>query len=567
MPVRFEQFATDDGAFGSKAMDLFPTVSACKTAQALGFSLGAQADLRRAVLARRTPAGGLGAQPGQPADAWSTVYGVESLSMLGFSVPPSMTSYLLSLDRDGGFAMALGQEPETWSTAFVVTGLALCGIPLPDVHATLEWLISTMVPTGGFTWSPAWVSRRRPDVRATAFVIKALKAAGLLPTFSRIADLGPTVQYLKSQQAPGGGFQLDDRHPPCLWGVGEAVSALALLGHAPVDSDGCVRFVRSLRRNDGGYRRGLEYLDHSDLWATTHGTLSRLALGDGISDGEKNAVAAFVASCGTAEGGYTYRPPASASDVLATSAAAIAAAPAADGLLHFLSSCRMPGEGGVAFMPGRGSESRSAMWTMTALARRHFLGDERALGRWAQDAQSPDGGFGPWEGRASNAVSTNAVLTALTTAGHDLAGTIDLTAVTSWITSAWTSLLHDDQDGDLVDLSSLLCAADAIGLRLEVQRVRDVLVSHRRSGAWRRNLRTLPDLLATYTALTAHQVLGDLDAVLPEAASWVTRLPTDEAGTAWSHLSRGGGGPLPTALATLVLASADSGDPLPNLTL
>lgn len=563
----FGRYATEDGAYGSKTMDLFPTASACRTAVALGITLRAPDDVRRAVLARRSVSGGLGAQPGQPADAWSSVYGTEILSSLGFSIPTSISSFLVSLEHDGGFAMAPGQESETWSTAFAVAGIAACGMQLPDAEATLNWLATCMLTTGGFTWSPSWVERNRPDVRATAFVIKALDQAGLLPAFGEIVDLELNATFMKSQQAATGGFKLDDRHPPCLWGVGEAVTSLALLGHRPRDVGACLEFVRNLQREDGGYRRGTDYPNQSDLWATMHGCLSRLALGDDINDNETTAVAGFIESCSVKEGGYTYRPPASAPDVLATGAAAITESLAGDGALQFLSSCRMPGEGGVAFMPARGSEARSALWTVTALARHRQLGDERALATWAKAAQGTDGGFGPWEGRASNAVSTNAVLTALKVAGHNLGETIDVPAVSTWIETTLSVSTADFRGPDLVELSSLLCAADTIGLGVDDRPVRAALTSHRRSGGWRRNPRTLPDLLATYVALTAHQVLGDLDAVLCDAAAWVRRLPTDAMGTAWSPLSRGGGGPLPTALASLVLAAADRGDPLPNLTL
>jgi hypothetical protein len=187
--------------------------------------------------------------------------------------------------------------------------------------------------------------------------------------------------------------------------------------------------------------------------------------------------------------------------------------------------------------------------------------------RWAQAAQNPDGGFGPWEGRASNAVSTNAVLEALSIVGHRPPDTIDIPAVSHWITTAMASHPIGDPDADLVELSAILCAANTIDLKLDGRPVRAALATHRRGGSWRRTRRNVPDILATYAALTAHQVLGDLHRVLAAAADWVRRLPVDTSGTAWSELAVVGGGPLPTALATLILAAADRGEPLPNLTL
>jgi prenyltransferase beta subunit len=463
--------------------------------------------------------------------------------------------------------MANGQKPETWSTAFAIAGLFQSGVALPSPEATLAWLAASLLPTGGFTWSPEWVARGNADVRATAFVIKALDVAGLVPDFQTIVDLDATVTFLTSMQDHNGGFRLDRRHPPCLWGSSEAVVTLDILGQRPANPDACLAFVRSMQRNDGGYRRGPDYPDHSDLWATMHAANCRAPLGDKLSDRERAATMAFVESCMVTEGGYTYRPPAVASDILVTSAAAIAATLTDDRTFQFLAACRMPGEGGIAFMPARGSEARSALWAVTALARNGRLGEEAGLARWAQAAQNPDGGFGPWEGRASNAVSTNAVLEALTIAGHKLPDTIDVPAVTHWLTTAMASQPIGNPAADLVELSAILCASETIKLKLDSRPVRAALSTHRRGGSWRRTDRNLPDLLATYVALTAHQVLGDLDRVLDDAAGWVRRLPVTASGTAWSNLASASGGPLSTALATLVLAAANRHEPLPNLTL
>ena len=566
MAVPFASFATAECAYGSKAADLFPTVAATGIASTLGARLRDPDGVTRAIRTRRSPTGGIGAQPGQPGDAWSTCYAIESLSNLRLPIPEQLPEYLLSLHDRGGFAMALGQKPEIWATAFSIFGLAQSGVGLPDPDSSLEWIAHALVPTGGFTWSPAWASWGRPNVRATAFVIKAVCATGLLSRFAAIADLEPTVEFLVACQGDNGGFRLDDRHRPCLWGTGEAVAALQALGRGPCDADACLEFVHLMRLEDGGYRRGPDYPLASDLWATMHAIDARTALGDRLSDSERGRTMAFVESCVVAEGAFTYRPPDAAADVLATSGAAIAT-PASRRSLDFLARCRMPGDGGVAFMPGRGSEARSALWAVTALDRNGRLGKEMDLAQWAAAAQNPDGGFGPWEGRASYAVSTNAVLEALTIAGHDLSCTIDISAAGTWIESTLASCPIGHSTADLVDLSSLVCAASTIELSVDTRAARAALAMHRRGSAWRRDRRSLPGLLATYVALTAHQALGDLERVIDEAADWVRRLPTDASGTAWSAFSVTGGGPVPTALAALILATADRGDQLPNLTL
>src|SRR3984957_7283307 len=415
MTERFAAFTTIEGAYGSKAADLFPTMAATRIGASLGVVPLDSYGLERVVRARRVLAGGVGAQPGQPADAWSTVYAIDALVNSGMPVPNWMPEYLLTLHADGGFAMAVAQKPETWSSAFAMIGLARCGVPLPDPEASIHWLAAALLPSGGFTWSPAWVSRSRADVRATSFVIRALRSTSLLEDFRTLNNLQPTIDYLLDSQQPSGAFQLDDRHPACLWGTGEAVSALRLFGERPVLVEPCVDFVTSMWRSDGGYRRGPDYPNASDIWATMHAVDVRLALGDDLDRNERAMVTAFVESCQLGGGGYTYRPPDHAADVLVTSAAVIAGS-ADPRTSAFLRSCRMPGEGGVAFMPARGSEARSALWAVTALHLTDELAEDDGLARWAHHAQNPDGGFGPWEGRASNAVSTNSVLAALTLA-------------------------------------------------------------------------------------------------------------------------------------------------------
>lgn len=566
-PRAFAEHATEAGAFGTRAADMFPTMAAAKTAHALGATLADRDGILRAIARRRSPAGGVGAQPGQPSDAWTTCYAIDSLWHAGLPIPSWLPDFLLSLHEDGGgFAMAPGQRPETWSTAFSIIGLAQSGVPIPAPDASLAWFAAVLLATGGFTWSPEWVDRGRPDVRATAFVIRALAAAGLLREFTAIVNLDPTVDFLRAAQAADGAFRLDNRHPPCLWGTGEAVLTLQTLGSTPRDPDACLSFVAGMRGSDGGYRRGPDYPEVSDVWATMHGVRVRLALGDVPGDIERTSLMVFIESCAVPGGAFTYRPPDQASDVLTTSAAALAG-DAGEGALRFLAACRMPGEGGVAYMPARGSEARATLWTMTAQTRAGRLAGEDGLAAWAHAAQNPDGGFGPWEGRASNAVSTNSVVEALVLAGYDLADVIDVAAAGTWITTAMASHPVGSPAADLVALSALLCAGRALGVVLDTRPVRAALATHRRGAAWCRTSAAVPDLLTTYVALTAHQTLGDLERVLPAAAAWVRRLPSDAAGTAWSELTNAGAGPLPTALAVLIVAAADRGERLPNLTL
>ena len=567
MAAMFEQYATDDGAYGSKNMDLFPTVVGYMLAQTLGLPVGNRARLRRAIQARQTPTGGLGAQPGQPADGWSTSYGIQTLLRAGLPIPQPLDNYILLLaQEEGGFSMAASQDAEVWSTALIVGALISNGTALPHEEKTFSWLESSRCPSGGFTWSPVWVDRNRADVRATRFAIGALDAMGRLTEFDQKAGLKKTVEYLKKQQGPSGGFALDSRHPECLWGTGDAVRALAVLGEPPDHRGACLRFIEEYNCGNGGYRRGADYPDHADIWATNHAYQARLALGDEITAAERLAAGAFLDSCSAAEGGYTYRPTNWASDALATSAAILSNHHSGNAPFDFLESCLMPGEGGVGYTPSRGAEARSAMWTTNAFAFHRRHNEKWALERWAPAVQNPDGGFGPWEGRASNAVSTNAVLSVLILTGHCPGDAIDQPAVERWINRAWPSRPIDYESTDLIEMSSLVCAANALGLKLDEQPLRSVLEDCRCDGAWRRSPGTFPDLLATYVALTAHQVLGELGIVLPKAAEWVRSLSTDDSGTAWSKLSRTGGGPVPTALASLILA-AESGNPLPNLTL
>lgn len=565
----FTDYITADGAFGSKSADLFPTMASFRTLAALGSIPSADAirGLQRAIRSRRAAVGGVGAQPGQPPDVWSTAYAIDALWFSHATIPDWLFDFVRCMYVGGGFSMAEGQEAETWSTAFALVALSRSSEPrLPDPRATLEWLHASMVRSGGFTWSPAWASRGRADVRATAFVVRALNETGLLGEFRSMADLEPTTNFLLGSQDPAGGFSLDSRHPPCLWGAGEAVAALSVLDASPLDAQACVDFVRAMRRPDGGYRRGLDYPDASDAWATMHAVLIEEALSAGLGPTDKAATVEFVESCSVPGGGSTYRPPTLASDVLVTSAAVICGAADQDAI-DFLRNCRMPGERGVAYMPARGSEARSANWAVTALDISGSLTDPDGIGEWARQAQNPDGGFGPWEGRASNAVSTCSVVAALSLALDDPASAIDVGAVAGWLKRVLAAQPVGDPDADLVELSALTCAARTIGVSLDTRPIRAALAIRRRGKAWTRNRSSMPELLATYSALTAHQALGDLELVIHDAAAWTRSLPADSDGTAWSALGSGGAGPLPSALAALILAASEHGVRLPNLTL
>ncbi|MGQ0823736.1 MAG: prenyltransferase/squalene oxidase repeat-containing protein [Actinomycetota bacterium] len=557
------------GAYGSCEMDLFPTFAAIAGLRILGEDPRHPDATARAITGRGTRRG-VGSARGQQPDAWATGYACMVLFTLGLPVPDSWCRFLTECRMDGGYGMRPGEPPDVWATAFCVNSLATStDAPVPDMDRTIEWLASCRTSGGGFSWSPEWAQRDKPDMRATSFAMQVLAASGTISSSWSRLDLAQTVAWINTQQVSGSGFRLNARNAsPCVWACGEATKALTILGSRPVDTAGCIEFIHRSRRDDGGFARGPAYAQTSDVWATSHAVRALNRLGVPLDAGDAANTASFLHSCGLPIGGYVYRPPLDAADVLSTASAVMAGVRNNERAVLFLTNSTMPGEGGVAYQPARGSEARAAQWTVAALRRAGVSTESGNLIRWASNAQHPDGGFGPWEGRASTPSSTYAVISAIDAADAPLKSAINVPEAQAWINQAWSALWKAaDRDRDLIDAVSIFRTAGLLGIDTFDEPMRELFATHMRGSAWRRTLRHHPDLLATYAALVAGQQLGTAPVVPLPTLAWVESLKSADGAVAWSRAATGSGGPLAAGLANLITLAAVDGVTLPDLIL
>ncbi|WP_414945156.1 prenyltransferase/squalene oxidase repeat-containing protein [Amycolatopsis sp. cmx-11-32] len=127
-------------------------------------------------------------------------------------------------------------------------------------------------------------------------------------------------------------------------------------------------------------------------------------------------------------GGFTYREPDRAGDALSTAATALLSAaddPRQGQWRTWLPGCRLPNEGGIMYMPARGSEVRCTLWALAAGAADVDPAAPREIANWLKDLQNPGGGFGYWEGRGSDLVSTAAAVETLRLLGIPVSEVLD----------------------------------------------------------------------------------------------------------------------------------------------
>ncbi len=561
-----ERLATTDGAFSTHRMDLFATHSATGAARQLGYRPASHLTTARAVLGQATPIG-MGETVGAPADAWSTTYASGILFDLGYVAPPSWARFLRSLERGGGYSMFPGCDPDTWATGFAALTLSRFDRNLVDKFALARWIGSAQTADGGITWAPADAEQRAGDMRATGFVADALREANGIHLLDGHADVEALVCFVADHQGESGGFALNSYSSPCMWGTGAAIAVLESLEVPVPNAEALVEFVMNLLdAPSGGFRRGPAYDTRADVWATRHAVRVLQLVAPDRLQSLKPRIVEFLTSCELPDGGSTYTEVGSAGDALSTAAAVLAGYGTSD-TSRWLSSCVMPGDDGFAYMPGRGTEVRTSQWATAALDMAGIPYNTGALLEWASRAQNLDGGFGRWEGRASEVISTAAVVATLDRAGK-LSGLPGIRSLSEWI-GASIDRLGRGAPADAAVAANLARAATAVtsatGSFIDPTPCLHVIDELAIDGAFRRQPRLVPDLATTYAVLLAHQATG-VRSSLPAARVWVERLAVHPNGVAWSPASSDGGGLLSTALATLVANAAD-GSPLPDLSL
>lgn len=515
---------------------------------------------------RRNTDGGYAWSRGMPSDAWATFYAVQGLRDLGrpAGALDSTAAWLASTWSGEAYAMMPGQYPDVWATHFSTrTTVEACGEDVPDRGALLVWLAALQTPAGGLTWSP---EHTEPDVRACYYGVAAWRALRTVEDVRPPWDVPALVEWLRARQDDDGGFRFTDEVDlPCLWATYRASSALETLGARPLGDTAA--FVRARRGPHGGFVRW-PGSTAEDVWAAFCAVGTLLAVGEstvGISD----AVVARLAQFACVGGGFTYREPINAADALTAAAAVFHGHASAREIVPWLESCQLPNEGGVMFMPGRGSEVRCTGWALAAGA---FAGNSEGRERiasWLRATQNPDGGFGYWEGRGSDLVSTSAAVAVAELLGLPLRSLVDIARMATFVRACATGDGYANVPGANATLragSQALRIRAALGDR-DRAATATLLKRHRvRGGGFANEGNRIPDLLSTYEAVLTADVHGiSVDA--GHVRQFVTRVSTP-AGTAWTPLAPLTGGALAAGLAALLRARLD--DPartLPPLTL
>lgn len=507
---------------------------------------------------RQNSDGGYAWAKGMVSDAWATFYCTQAIKDIG--AEPTRTAktaqWLRKTWSGQAYGMLPGQHPDVWATHFSTrTVTAVCADPVPDSAALAAWLRSLQCEEGGLCWTPSDASCGNADVRACYYGVMAWRALSAGSDEPPPWDAPKLVAWLRRQQDSAGGFRFAESvDVPCLWATYRAVGALAALGGAPTDPASCVAWIMRLRGSTGAFVRWAGY-DVEDVWASFC-AIGSLRLLDVPLAPVADAVVARLAELACPGGGYTYREPAAAADALTTSALLLAGdidAHRREELRRWLEHCQMPNEGGIMYMPGRGSEVRCTLWALAAGA----FGDDPAararIARWLSDLQNPDGGFGSWEGRGSDMVSTASAVEILRLLDVSLQSAVDMGRLRLFVRSCAAVGGHGNVPGAEPTLRAGLQAARVLSALDENISVASLLDRHRVCGGGFANEgNRLPDLLSTFESVLAADRAGLR--VDTEHAERFLRSVDRSGGTAWTPLSPDAGGPLADCAGALLTA-------------
>lgn len=551
---------TAEGGHRTPAFDLFSAYAVAEGLAQAGEQLAHPAEVaaQLGALGRR---GGIGSARGQSPEAWSTSYRILIHHRLGVPQIADDLRFLLSMTQEGVTAMDEHEAASMWSAAFAGQAMTLGFGEVPNLERAIAWAAACRAPDGGIAWGPQ--AAHTGDVRATAFALRWMSLIGGVDAFLDRIDQGALVRWLQGLQRDDGGFALSDRTPvSCLWAVGYSVEALGQLNTGPLDRGATKRFTLTQHMPDGGFRRGPAH-PAAEVWSNYH-ALSLVTAGV-LPVGVATDVVAHLRRCEGLDGIVGHRPLDACADAYTTAGVVLARVlDDAEPALDFLESLRLPEDRGISYMLARGGEARSTRLVTAALLSAGREVDAEETLCWIEGARNPDGAFGIYGGRSSTPSATCAVL-----ATADELGLLDVVVVPelrAWVSERWESASNDVED--LVLRSLLARIANFAGAELDLSPLRTVLREHCAGGGWRRTAASAPDLVSTYAALLALQLLGTLGEKLAMSAEWVRTLERED-GIAFTPGARHGGGALPTALGRLIRDAA-RGRPfarLPDLTL
>ncbi|CAM3589215.1 Prenyltransferase [Pseudomonas reidholzensis] len=558
---------------GNHQPDLWCTYAAIRSlawVERLASADGVQ--LQGYIQSRRNRDGGYAWSKGMPSDAWATFYCTETLKDLGAPVDrrEATAEWIHTLFDGAAYAMCPGQTADAWATHYALrTLIEVCQGQVQDPEALYAWLEGLQCANGGLSWSADFARRDLADTRACFYGVmaaRALERAGRpVPNWDRPRLIG----WLQAQQLEQGGFRFSESaDSPCLWATYRATASLAELGAQPADRQRCVHWIEGLRGPTGGFVRWDGY-DGEDVWAVFCAVGSLKALTAPVEQ-LADAVAAFIARLAMPQGGYSYREAADAADVLSTASGVLGntlTGAERDAAVRWIEGCQMPNEAGIMYMPGRGAEVRCTAWGLAAGAFADAPRARQAIGHWLASLQNPDGGFGFWEGRGSDLVSTASAVAILEHLG-DSAG-VALDSLQGFVASC----RRDDgyaayprgQASLRSGLQALACLA-YLGHEVKTHASR-LLAAHKvRQGGFANQGQRIPDLLSTYQAVALSRSL-DLPVETAHLRFFLDKVGTGQ-GFAWSPLYLEGQDAMSACLGRLLLAWVDDPRaPLPNLYL
>ncbi|GAB3227409.1 hypothetical protein GCM10027447_18490 [Glycomyces halotolerans] len=556
------------------AADLWCTYAAVRTHAWLGRTDTVRRPVQTAeyLLAHRNSDGGYAWSKGMPSDAWATFYCTAALSDLGNAAPKPETTldWLESTWSGEAYAMMPAQAPEVWATHFSTrTVIEILGGDVPDRNRLLNWLGSLQSADGGLAWSPEHAGAGAVDVRACYYGVAAWRALNSQSEADPPWNVAALTRWLRSMQAGDGGFVFNgESDTPCMWATFRAVGALRMLDAGPARP--CTEWILRQRDGDGAFVR---WPDHriADVWAAFCAVGALTALGEQTEPVADDVLRA-LASMSCHDGGYTYREPHLARDALTVASRALTETDETElaQLRRWLEDCQLPNEGGVMYMPGRGAEIRCTAWALAAGAFQGSPSGRERIAQWLRALQNPDGGFGFWEGRGSDMVSTAAAIEALDLLDRPAASVIDQRSLERFVGSC---------QADGFEWSNVPDAEPGLRAGLQAQRIlralgrhdpaaaKTLLERHRvRGGGWADTGRRMPDLLSTYEAVATADRFG-VPVDRPHLTAFLDRTAGD-GGAAWSPLAPIGGDPLADCLHTLLRGrAADPARRLPALTL
>ncbi|HYQ48830.1 MAG TPA: prenyltransferase/squalene oxidase repeat-containing protein [Pseudomonas sp.] len=528
--------------------------------------------LQAYIQSRRNRDGGYAWSKGMPSDAWATFYCTETLKDLSVALDRSdeTAAWLHTLFDGDAYAMCPGQTADVWASHYALrTLIEVCQGQVLDTAPLYRWLEGLQCANGGLSWSADFARRNLADTRACFYGVMAARALARQGLPAPQWNLPQLIGWLQAQQMDCGGFRFSETADvPCLWATYRATASLAALQAQPLGRQRCVAWVDGLRGPRGAFVRWAGY-DGEDVWAAFCAVGSLKALGEPVAH-LADDVAAFIATLAMPQGGFTYRQADTAADVLTTAAAVLGGSLSgaqSEAALRWIEGCQMPNEPGIMYMPGRGAEVRCSNWALAAGAFKEQTGPRQAIGRWLASLQNPDGGFGFWEGRGSDMVSTASAVSILRQLG-DNSG-VDLAAIEAYVASCRQVQGHASFPGGE---TSLRAGLQALGCLAYIghdvtQAAAELLAAHKvRQGGYANHGQRIPDLLSTYQAVSLAADFG-LPVDLPHLRFFLDKV-RGAAGHAWSPLFLQGVDALSSCLGRLLEAFVDGQrQRLPNLQL